>query len=336
MNIPGSQTLAPRLNPGAFLFALTILFWWPSSIDFVVEEVDPVKAEWVLAEAPPDGWTVGDHISLRLRVTYTPTVEVILPDLPPKWGSFEVLEQERLEPMQNDDGANTVERTAIVTLWAPGDHNTPPYAVLYRGADGLLHENPVPQITVRIASVLSEGETDRRDLKPQATLPRTSVWPQVAAVVALAALFVGGGWFVIQRHRERLSRQRGRATAGPRHPAEIAYKELDRIAALDLWRQGENRRLYDLVADCIRAYLSRRYHIPTTNQTTAETLTHLERLAVDPGHRALLGDLLREADLVKFAQARPAPDQARTLLQRARHIVEATQAEGDLHGAPGA
>jgi hypothetical protein len=146
---------------------------------------------------------------------------------------------------------------------------------------------------------------------------------------------MGIGWFVIQRHRAPSARQRAHVAAGPRPPAEFAYEALDRIAALDLWRQGEYRRLYDMVADCLRAYTSQRYHIPAMEQTTAEILASLERLGIDQEERGLLGAVLHEADLVKFARAHPAPDQARTLLQRARHIIEIAQAGGDLHGRPG-
>jgi hypothetical protein len=286
---------------------------------------EPVIAEWAVSNAPEGGWTVGDRIPLRLSATYPADLEVILPELPEAWGPFEVLEQALLEPVEREDGMVTAARQATVTLWAPGDYQTPPLAVRYRDADDQLHETLVPPLSITVVSVLSEGDTEKRDLKPQASLPRAPLWPWVLGGLLLAALVGVAGWLLLTRLRHRTALATTTAPFDLRPPEEIAYSELDHIAALDLPTQGELKRHYTLVADCMRSYVEGRYHLPALDRTTRELAAAFRQAHVDRGHITLLRDLLAEADLVKFAKARPPIGQARAAIDRARHIVDVTK-----------
>ena len=49
-----------------------------------------VEGIWEVAPQPEEGWTVGDPISLRLRVTAPVGADVRVPELPTQWGPFEV------------------------------------------------------------------------------------------------------------------------------------------------------------------------------------------------------------------------------------------------------
>jgi hypothetical protein len=291
---------------------------------------EPVISKWTVGDAPEGGWTVGDRIPLRLSATYPARLEVTLPELPERWGPFEVLEQTLLEPVENENGTLTAVREATVTLWSPGDHQTPPLAVHYRDADDQLRESYVPPLKITVVSVLSEGETEKRDLKPQAALPRPPVWPWVLGGLLLTALVAVAGWFLLTRLRRRTAP--ASAPTMPldtRSPQEIAYSELDRIAALDLPAQGELKRHYTLVADCMRTYVKGRYLIPALDRTTEELITAFRQARVHRDHASLFRDLLAEADLIKFAKARSTIDRARAAIGQARHIVDVTKI-GDL------
>jgi hypothetical protein len=298
---------------------------------------EPVRVEWVVDGAPEDGWTVGDRIPLRLRATYSAGMEVTLPELPQAWGPFEVREQALLEPAASEDGTVTAVREASVTLWAPGDYQTPALAVRYRETDGQLREVPVPPLTISVVSVLDEGETEKHDLKPQISLPRPPLWPWLLGGLLLAALLGAAGWLLLARLRRRTAPASALTVPlDTRPPEEIAYGELDRIAALDLPAQGEMKRHYTLVTDCMRTYVQERYHIPALDRTTEELVSAFRRVRIDRGHTSLLRELLTNADLVKFAQTRPPINQARAVVDQARHIVDVTKIENSEMREPGA
>jgi hypothetical protein len=305
---------------GALVTYLALL---PGGIRAQTKEV---QAEWELGDAPEGGWTVGDRIPLRLTATYPDGLQVALPELPQAWGPFEVLEQATPEPVANEDGTLTLVSEVTVTLWAPGDYQTPSLAVRYQDADGPYgHEVPLPPLTITVVSVLGEGEAQKRDLKPQVPLPRPPLWPWLLGGLLLAVLLGVAGWFALARLRRRAAHAAVAALPlDTRTPQEIAYSELDRIAALDLPARGEIKRHYTLVADCMRDYVHGRYRIPAMDYTTAELITAMRRKRINPEHTALLRDLLDHADLVKFAQARPPIDQARAAVTQARQVVDVT------------
>lgn len=297
---------------------------------------EPVRVEWAVEGPSQGGWTVGDRIPLRLRATYPAGMEVTLPELPQVWGRFEVREQALLEPIANADGSVTAVREANVTLWAPGDYQTPPLTVRYRDADGQLREVLAPPLTITVVSVLGAGETEKRDLKPQISLPRSPLWPWLLGGLSLAAVLGVAGWLLLARLRRYTTPLP--ATTVPldtRPPEEIAYEELDRIAALDLPAQGELKRHYTLVADCMRTYVEGRYRIPALDRTTEELVMAFRRARVERDHATILRELLSATDLVKFAKARPAINQARAAVDQARHIVDVTKMDKWTNGQMG-
>ena len=287
---------------------------------------ESVVAIWEIDAPPEGGWTVGDPIPLRLRVTYPTDFDVTLPELPAQWGPFEVRDQKLLGPSQNDSGHITVVRKATVTLWSPGAHETPPFAIHHRETDGKLREAPVPPLSITVASVLTEDDVEKHDLKPQASLPRPPVWPWLlAAMLAAFVLFLTA--------RELQQRLRRRHAAGPeatepvddRLPEEIAYEELERVAALDLPAQSEFKRHYTLVTDCVRTYLEGLYRIPAMDRTTGELMLALRKARLGGETIPSLRALLEEADLVKFAKLAPSVERARAAVAQARRLIDITK-----------
>jgi hypothetical protein len=286
----------------------------------------PVVAVWEIDPPPEGGWTVGDLIPLRLRATYSGDIKVTLPELPGQWGPFEVREQALLDPVLDDDGAVTAVREVKVALWAPGEYETPPLEIHYQGVGGEPQAVPVPSFSIAVASVLNEDDLEKRDLKPQASLPRPPVWPWILAGVAVAMVcFLAGRWLWQRLRRPQKEAAKFEMPVDDRPPEEIAYEELDRITALDLPAQDEFKRHYTLVADCVRVYLEGIYCVPAMDRTTSEVMAALRGVRIDGGGISLLRTLLEDADMVKFAKFRPALDQARQIVVQARHLVDVTK-----------
>jgi hypothetical protein len=291
-------------------------------------QMNEVRVVWDIGDAPVNGWTVGDAIPLRLTATYPDEASVTLPELPQNWGTFEVREQSLLQPVDNQDGTQSVAREAKVTLWAPGDHQTPRLAVHYRDADQKLHEIAVPPILVTVVSVLQEGDTEKRDLKPQVSLPRPPIWPWILGGLLLVLVLGIVSWVLLTRWQRRAPPTNAQLPSADRRPPHvIAYGELARIASLNLPSRGKVKYHYTLVADCMRTYVEGRYHIPAMDQTTEELVSAFRAVRVERTHSALFRELLTEADLVKFAKLRPPNDRVDAVLARAEHIVDITRTE---------
>jgi hypothetical protein len=295
-----------------------------------------VTVTWELDAPPEGGWTVGDPIPLRLRASYAAGVDLTMPELPGQWGPFEIRDQTSRPPRLDDDGTTEAVLELTVALWAPGEYESPPLAVRYGDADGEDQELLVAPLPITVASLLAEGDLEKRDLKPQASLPRPPVWPWVVlGLLALALLFFALRWS--RSYWRRRSRPEESAPVDDRFPEEIAYDELAHIAALDLPAQAEFKRHYTLVTGCLRVYIEGIYGVPALDRTTRELIAALRRAQADRQPLAGLHDLLTQADLVKFAKLRPSVDQARATLTRAREFIDRTKPDrtaADDGGAP--
>ncbi|MEW5957740.1 MAG: hypothetical protein AB1801_08460 [Chloroflexota bacterium] len=272
--------------------------------------------------------TVGDRITLRLEVNHPADSRIILPQLEAEWEAFEVVDQTPPEVIDHDDGTATTTRNIVVTLFAPGQYQTPSLVVTHRKPDGSLEELAAPVVSLNISSVLTD-DLELRDLKPQADLPVPPLWPWVVggllASILLAGLLFGAGMWAYHRWKNQpVAVEAPRPVVDTRPPEVIAYAELDRIQALNLPAQNKIKEHYTLVADCLRFYIEGRYQILALEKTTAEVRHAFVKATVPMRELGAFMTILSESDLVKFARYNPPPDEVSRLIAKARTVVDAT------------
>lgn len=126
----------------------------------------------------------------------------------------------------------------------------------------------------------------------------------------------------------------------PRPPWEVALEELEAVrhaALLDAHRYGEH---FDRTSDALRRYLGARFGFDGLESTTDEILAALKKQAIgfirledpEPGKVAFapgmsfnkIANFLREADLVKFANLTPTPEQCALSITTGESIVRGT------------
>lgn len=135
----------------------------------------------------------------------------------------------------------------------------------------------------------------------------------IAAVAAAALAALGLAAFL------RLRRPR---PAPPLAPHEWALAELDRLAGGDLVARGDVHGFFVRLSDTVRGYVERRFGLDAPDRTTREFLDEARRSAeLGDERRRTLETFLREADLVKFAGARPDPRRCDDALALAREFV---------------
>jgi hypothetical protein len=161
-----------------------------------------------------------------------------------------------------------------------------------------------------------------------APLRQREVWTTAKniALTALVALPLGaliallvGLW---------LRRKKPLPPAPPPRPAwEVALEALARVRSQRLLEQGLTGQLFDEVSLAVREYLGRRFGFDGLECTTRELLEQIGRLGNDAPGRELVGDieqLLRRADLVKFANLTPEVAECELALERGERIVRST------------
>ncbi len=201
---------------------------------------------------------------------------------------------------------------------------------LIPAADGSVGgELTVPAVEIEVISVLDGVD------EPQ---PRDVAGPVAVLVPDYRSLVLAGLlglWLllglVIRRRREPVEvPARLQELPSPRLAHEIAAQKLRRIVDDDLLHQGKFHSYFTRISETVREYLGNRYAFFAMDLTTRELL-HQMRDRVAPGlELGVLEQLLREADLVKFARLKPTDATCSNAINRAYGLVEATRVVEDV------
>lgn len=143
-----------------------------------------------------------------------------------------------------------------------------------------------------------------------------TLWLVILGLLLLAALAAGIWWFL--RHRQAAQNER---PAIPPHVTALA--DLARLrAAMD----AENSLAFIVeVSRILRVYLQERFGLRAPHRSTEEFLLEAtDSPHLSPDRQALLGDFLRQCDLVKFARRQAALDRMTDLLDTATSFVQDT------------
>ncbi|MES2486275.1 MAG: hypothetical protein V4581_10070 [Bacteroidota bacterium] len=94
-------------------------------------------------------------------------------------------------------------------------------------------------------------------------------------------------------------------------PIEKATAQLKNLEKKDLLQRGEVKEYYSEMSNIARTYIEEAIHIPAMESTTGELIEAMQRavqrrrMSLKPDTFAQLEQILRNADLVKFAKSRP-------------------------------
>ena len=336
INSSGSGGLVLRAV-GPLVLALVIT---AALVDTAAAQTVPPPGVRAFFTADRSEFTVGDLVTLSLVVAHPADLVVVVPRVGREWGPFEVQAQTSVQTVSDNDGVRTVAKQFRVTAFAPGALETPALPVYIRAPDGSVrqvHPNPV---RVTVNSVLAGPDEQLKDLRSPAGLS-TPFWeqPVVLALAALVVLVAAAGYYLYRRsHRLDTAAQ---TVVDTRSPWEVAMQELDRIDRIDLPGSGDLRGHYTLVSGVVRVYLGATHlrdagGMEATEMSTEEIGAAISQSSLGYENARLVIELLREADLVKFANYAPPVSRAYDAIGQVRNIVQATRLPPEQAGASGA
>ncbi len=285
----------------------------------------------VTARASPTTVHVGDQIDFLVVVTYPSGAHVgILAKADSTLGPFKILSA-AVDTAPAQEGKKTTVMRFRLAYFGLGDAFIPPVGVVV--AEGNRADTLFTQpIRVSFRSLLGEAPVeslDIRDVKPPRPLPRNYKRLFLSVVCGFLAGFLALGLLWYRRQRER-----GvgllEFIAPPKPPWKVAMMKLDALAESELLGKGELKEYFDRLSDILREYIEGRFGVEALELSTTETLENLRcaRLELDTTTRAWfeerVEELLRRADLVKFAKVEPDVTTALSDLKSVREIVERT------------
>jgi len=301
-----------QVSLGLFIFIL----WVSGSI--LAED----KAYFTADKTTP---LIGDPVQLILHIRIPAQAKFIPPDFSSLSSPIFVKEVGSLSVVSQTNGETEYQLPLTVVLWGIGQYFTPPLVVSYQVDAASPVNLSVESIQFDVPSVLNENDLSLRPLKPQINLRYFPVWilgVVVAVVIILSA-------FVVRYRLVRKSSQPPPNTMNNNwHPeANTALNSLRQFG-----QSGDNPpTIYVQVSDCLRQYLDARFALQASDLTTSELLANLEtRQIIVNDQQQKLAEMLKRADLVKFARVIPKLNTAQQYAVIAAQwiqSVEQTQAE---------
>lgn len=210
----------------------------------------------------------------------------------------------------------------VITSFDSGYWAIPPFRI---GVDGDILETQPLLLEVRTVPVDTTAEA--WDIKEIEELPFSLMywlrqhWPWVAGGMAaiLAALLL------VYWLRRRRSTTADAAPPAPELPlVDRTLLALQRVDQQRLWQNGQHKEYHSAVTDILRGYIEERFNVAAMERTTDELLQLMRLTSASQEATGRLGNMLRLADMVKFAKLTPAPTENEHMMQAAIRFVQET------------
>ncbi|MBK6830821.1 MAG: hypothetical protein IPG92_08835 [Flavobacteriales bacterium] len=146
-------------------------------------------------------------------------------------------------------------------------------------------------------------------------------WMWIAGGSAIALAFVAL-ILLIRRFRRKVPEVEIEAPVIPLH--ERVLLQLEALDRERVWQQGDHKSYQSRLTDLLRGYIEERYRVPALERTTDELLHELRVSPLSMEQQSLLANLLRLADMVKFAKALPSPQENEQMMVSAVRFIRET------------
>ena len=284
--------------------------------------VFPARSQDVTARSRVDStnFLVGDWIRVHIDLTH-PAGARFRPLLGDTLGAFTIIGRDSLQARTETESEGSV----IVAKYDSGSAMLPPIPLLYSiPGDTALKIVTTNPLVLTVHTVQVDTTLGIKDIKPPLWISLTLA--EIALYLGILLVLAAGGYFLYKYWKKRVQKKQGEEYVPPSRPAHvIALEELAVLKEKKLWQKGLIKRYYSEATEIIRRYFENRYGFMALEQTTDEIMGALR----EHHHAKSIWDeteeMLRLADLVKFAKYQPDIPEHEQTMNVAHDIVQKTR-----------
>ena len=265
---------------------------------------------------------IGEQIQYKITVETDSTNIVHFPE-GQTFSPLETVEALLTDTIKENNRVK-LQRIYALTQFDSGSYTIPPQRIA-------INEQPffTDSFQIKVADVAVDTTKQKMfDIKPLIQVDRSyaKLWWTIFWIV-LALVIIGGlvYWFFLRK--KPLTEEEKVALLPPYDRAILELKRLENSRYLI---QDEYKKYYSELTDIVRSYLEEDVHVTALESTTDQLITKLELLK-DSGELELEDEtirqfqqILRTADLVKFARSKPSTAVAEQDRKLVEEIVEKT------------
>jgi hypothetical protein len=256
-------------------------------------------AQKPMVEATIDTTNIRIGEQFLLKISVAEIQNVILPKIQLK--GLEVIDSTRIDTIKN-----SLIRRYILTGFDSGAFYIPQQQIFVKNQAFLTDSLLVNVATIAIDTTKVKKFPIKTIKKEPYTFDDFKVYIYlVLAILAIIGFWIY--WFVVRKRKE--------TEDAPTYRTLPPYEEaILRLTALDeklLWQNNKVKEYYSELTEIVRGYIERELKVPALEKTTDEVLEMIKDFksadSIETSKETIdrLKDLLREADLVKFAKSKP-------------------------------
>lgn len=276
----------------------------------------------VKSTAQPAKVKVGEHVKFNVSVTAPDlsSIRMIEPfgDRNTTWTLID--RHDRDTKLNATEWQRQIDYT--IAPFETGSIPTPEIQVHYKVPNGPERTAKVPTHTITVESVLPQTAEIPEPKAPRGPVELPFPGWVLPLAITLGSLLLAAIIFALWR---KFARKVPVLLNPPKRLDEWALGELDAIENEKLIEHKKVKEFHSRVADVVREYVGKLFHVNALDLTTYELLMALEEEPRVSPAREDMRQLLEEADLVKFAKYIPEPNISRRALVRAREVVASTR-----------
>jgi hypothetical protein len=268
---------------------------------------------------------IGEQFRLNLSAVPGPGSFIAFPVIPDTLNGLEVVERGKVDTLQSTPGGPlTLRQQLVLTCFDSGYYVIEPFVFTSGNPDGSTDSLLTEAQLIAVKTIPVDTTKAFKDIKPVMSPPFDwrELLPWLWVLLIVLFLILTGRW-LYKRYR-RKGRQEPVVTKPTRPAHEIAFEALEKLEKEKLWQQGYYKEYHIRLTDILRGYIEQRFGVASQESTTDETLIGIRSHLTDAQELAKLEQILRLADLVKFAKAIPILTENEQALTDARSFITAT------------
>lgn len=244
---------------------------------------------------------IGAEFKLTLKTAVDTTSKVVFPSIK-NIGPLEVIRSYKIDTVKNGATYELIKKYGL-TQFDSGKYTIPSIKVL-------INNKPYfsDSIRVEVANVAVDTLKQKMyDIKPivESSSGNSWIWKVLLVLILIAAVGAFVYWWIKIRQKKVIEEEVYKT------PIERATVLLNNLEKKELWQKGEVKAYYSELTDIARNYIEEAIQIPAMESTSSELIDGLrqaslkKKMALSKETIENLEQVLRQADLVKFAKSKP-------------------------------
>ena len=270
---------------------------------------------------------IGSQAHLTFQVSQQPNQKVLMPVFTDSiTGGLELVEPVKVDTSKSQDGHVLVTQHYLVTAFKDSLLYIPAFPFVLNG-DTVWSKS----LSLKVVQPFKIDTTSKAiaDIKPvfDAKFDWAGLFKTILLVI-LGLILLALIYYLFQRYfkKKPVLTENEIKLLQPAHV--VALNQLDKIKQEKKWQQSREKEYHTELTDVIREYIERVFNIKSLEMTSEEILEHLKSLRMEQKSTYLsLQQILKLADLVKFAKWNATPDEHELSLMNAYLFVNQTKVE---------